>query len=79
MRGRTDLTKTVVKSHINLKVQSLGVVELRAFLVDSPAVNTVFKIAFVNPVLQLKDNKKIKAHLVRFGLKVKPACGGMTQ
>lgn len=40
------------KSYIEVKVDSLGGVELSALLVHPPAVNTAAEIAFVHPVLE---------------------------
>lgn len=46
------------ESRIKVEIQSFGVVELRAPLVDPSAVHAVFKVALLDPVLQ-KDKKYI--------------------
>lgn len=47
-------------SCIELKVKSLGVVELRSLLVLSPAVNTTAEIAFIHPVLNKQTIRRLK-------------------
>lgn len=39
------------RSRVELEVKSLGVVVLRAFLVQAPAVHAAAEVAFVHPVL----------------------------
>lgn len=45
------------ESRIQLEVQSSGVVELRAVLVDPSAVHAVFKVALLDPVLEKRRTR----------------------
>lgn len=50
---------TRLKSRIKIEIQSSGVVERRALLVDPSAVYAVFKVALIHPVLEKKNKNKI--------------------
>ena len=50
--GKTKVLKRKVESRIKFEVQSPGVVELCALLVDPSAVHAVLKVALIHPVLQ---------------------------
>lgn len=42
----------VRESRVEVKVQALGVVELRPLLVLPPTINSIVEVAIVNPVLR---------------------------
>lgn len=61
----TKLTILGGKSRVELKVQSLGVVELSSLLVLSSTINPIIEVAIIHPILEDKDTKIHLTNLVR--------------